>query len=103
MGVRSQNCDTPKEIADALEEVVGPFEATKGGGSKARRLYASLLQSEGLLTYVTYVTYVAMAEHLGVGAWAASLLARGGETLAREDRDSPGKPRRSARASAPAL
>jgi len=72
---------TPKEIAEALEEVVGPFEATKGGRSKARRLYASLLQSEGLLTYV------AMAEHLGVGAWAASLLARGGETLTREDRD----------------
>ena len=44
---------TPKEIADALEEVVGPFEATTGGRSKARRLYASLLQSEGLLTYVT--------------------------------------------------
>ena len=59
-------------------------EATKGGRSKARRLYASLLQSEGLLTYVTNT---AMAEHLGVGAWAASLLARGGEALAREERD----------------
>ena len=75
---------TPKEIADALEEVVGPFEATRGWRSNARRLYASLLQSEGLLTYVTYFT---TAEHLGLGVWAASLLARGGETLAREDRD----------------
>ena len=69
---------TPKEFADALEEVVGPLEATKGERSKERRLYASLLQPEGLLTYA------AMAEHLGVGAWAASLLARGGETLQRE-------------------
>ena len=72
---------TAKEIAEAVGKVFGPFEPTKGGRSKARQLYASLLQSEGLLTYV------AMAEHLGVKAWAASRLARGGEALQREDRD----------------
>jgi len=55
------------------------------------------------VTYVTYVTYVTMPEHLGVGAWAASLLARGGETLAREDRDFDRKAEASASASARAL
>ncbi len=63
------------------------------GGRRRGGFSRACLPSEGLLTYVTYVTYVtcvtcvAMAEHLGVGAWAASLLARGGETLAQEDRD----------------
>ena len=56
-----------------------------------------------LLAYVTYGTYATMAEHLGVGAWAASLLARGGETLAREDRDFDRKAEASASASARAL
>jgi hypothetical protein len=68
---------TAKEIAAAIEGVIGPFSATRGGRSKERRLFANLLQTEGLLTYT------AMAEHLGVGAWAASRLAREGETLQR--------------------
>jgi len=98
---------TPKEIADALEEVVGPFEATRGGRSKARRLYASLLQSEGLLTNVTnvtnvtYVTYVTMAEP-STSAWAPGRR-RSSREAARRLREriviSPGKPRRSASAS----
>ena len=68
---------TANEIAAAIEDVIGPFSATRGGRSKERRLFASLLKSEGLLTYT------AMSEHLGIGPWAASRLARDGEALRR--------------------
>jgi hypothetical protein len=68
---------TAEEIAKAIESVIGPFSPKRGGRSKERRLYASLMQTEGLLPYA------AMIEHLGVGAWAASRLAREGGVLAR--------------------
>jgi putative transposase len=69
---------TAEEIVGAIESVIGPFSAKRGGRSRERRLFANLLQTEGLLTYA------AMTEHLGVGPWEASHLAREGEALQRE-------------------